>query len=138
MVSLQAASSRTKQRHFFNNSRSILSALLWAGSFAVCETSFSQIADEPNISRLISTVQIEAARVALEAKNPSQADRVFFEARMLKAQRRFPEAISTFRQVLQIEPNYINAHRELAHTSEDLEQTRAAVLAAAQVVAAAR
>lgn len=56
------------------------------------------------------------ARAALEAANPSRADRVFFEARILKAQRRFPEAITAFRQVLQIDPNYINARRELAHT----------------------
>ena len=77
---------------------------------------FAQTAESPNISRLISTGQIEAARVALEAGNPSQADRVFFEARVLKAQHRFPEAIQTLRQVLQIDPNYINARRELAHT----------------------
>ena len=34
----------------------------------------------------------------------------------MKAQRRLPEAIKAFRKVLQIDPNYINARRELAHT----------------------
>jgi len=106
----------TKQHFFWHHSRSILSALLRAGSFAICGAALAQGADGPNISRLISIGQIDVARVALEAENPSQADRVFFEARILKAQRRFPEAISAFRQVLQIDPNYINARRELAHT----------------------
>ena len=82
----------------------------------MCETAFAQYNDTSNISRLISTGQIEAARIALEAEDPSQADRVFFEARILKAQGRLPEAINAFRQVLQIDPNYINARRELAHT----------------------
>lgn len=96
--------------------RMTLSALIGVGSILIGSTVFAQNPNNPNISRLISTGQIEAARVALEIENPSQADRVFFEARILKAQRRFPEAIRTFRQVLQIDPNYINARRELAHT----------------------
>lgn len=116
MVSSLAVSLPTKQPSFFHRSRSILSALLLAGSFALCGTAFAQDADNPSVSWLISTGQLEAARAALEAENPSQADRVFFEARILKAQRRFPEAIRAFRQVLQIDPNYINARRELAHT----------------------
>ena len=82
----------------------------------MCPLATAQNADTPNISRLISTGQIETARSALEAQNPSQADRLFFEGRVLKARNRLPEAISTFRRVLQVDPNYINARRELAHT----------------------
>ena len=111
-----AASLLTKQRFLFDHPRSMLSALIWAGSFTVCGATLAQSPDESNISRLISTGQVEAARIALEVQNPSQADRVFFDGRILKAQRRFPEAINAFRQVLQIDPNYINARRELAHT----------------------
>ena len=115
-VAFWARSLLTKQRPFFNHSRTLLSALLWAGSFVACGAAFAQSADTPNISRLISTGQIEAARVAFDGQNPSQADSAFFEAQILKAQRRFPKAIRAFRQVLQIDPNYINARRELAHT----------------------
>lgn len=116
MVLLLAPSLLTKQRPFWDHARTLFSALLWAGSFIICGAAFGQGAAEPNISRLISTGQIETARIALEAENPSQADRIFFEARILKSQRRFLEAIHVFRQVLQIDPNYIDARRELAHT----------------------
>ena len=84
-VAFWARSLLTKQRPFFNHSRTLLSALLWAGSFVACGAAFAQSADTPNISRLISTGQIEAARVALDGQNPSQADRAFFEAQILKA-----------------------------------------------------
>jgi tetratricopeptide (TPR) repeat protein len=116
MASLLAVLLPIKQRSLFCHSRFILSALIWAGIFTMSGAALAQSADGPNTSQLISTGQIEAARVALEAENPSQADRVFFEARIFKAQHRFPEAIGAFRQVLQIDPNYINARRELAHT----------------------
>lgn len=82
----------------------------------MCGVTLAQTANESNVSRLISMGQIQAARAALEAENPTQADKVFFTARVFKAQGRFPEAIRTFRLVLQIDPNYINARRELAHT----------------------
>tara|TARA_B100000768_G_C11257963_1_gene367352 strand:+ start:413 stop:1699 length:1287 start_codon:yes stop_codon:yes gene_type:complete len=99
-----------------DHSRTILSALILAGSLIIGSAIFAQSVDSRNISKLISAGQIETARLVLESGNPSQADRVFFEARVLKAQRRLPEAIKAFRQVLQIDPNYINARRELAHT----------------------
>lgn len=52
----------------------------------------------------------------MESQNPSRADRVFFDGLVLKAHRRYNQAIHAFRHVLQIDPNYINARRELAHT----------------------
>jgi|AntRauTorckE5430_2_1112549.scaffolds.fasta_scaffold03328_4 tetratricopeptide (TPR) repeat protein len=116
MELLLAASLPIKHPTLLDHSRTILSAFIWAGSFIVGSAVFAQSTDSTSTSRLISTGQIEAARSALEAENPSEADRVFFEARVLKAQRRLPEAIKVFRQVLQIDPNYINARRELAHT----------------------
>lgn len=65
---------------------------------------------------MISDGQFEAARTALETENTSQADILFFEALVLKAQGRHVEAIQGFRRVLQVTPNHINARRELAHT----------------------
>jgi hypothetical protein len=106
----------TNLRSLFKHSLSLLSALVWAGSLSVCGCALARSTDDANISRLINTGQIKAARMMLEAGNPSQADQVFFEARILKAQRRLPEAINSYRKVLQIDPNYINARRELAHT----------------------
>ena len=69
-----------------------------------------------DISRLLTFGQIDAARAILEASDPSPADRLFFDARLLKSQAKLTAAIALFRQVLQIEPNRMNARRELAHT----------------------
>ena len=82
-----------------DHSRTILSALILAGSLIIGSAIFAQSVDSRNISKLISAGQIETARLVLESGNPSQADRVFFVARVLKAQRRLPEAIKAFRQV---------------------------------------
>ena len=69
-----------------------------------------------DISRLLTFGQVDAARAILEASDPSPADRLFFDARLLKSQAKLTAAIALFRQVLQIEPNRMNARRELAHT----------------------
>ncbi|MEL6629390.1 MAG: porin family protein, partial [Bacteroidota bacterium] len=92
------------------------SILLWAGGAAVCGVAFAQSSNEPSISHLISTGQIEAAQAALEAENPAQTDRIFFDGRVLKAKGQFHKAIGKFRDVLRIDPDYIDARRELAHT----------------------
>lgn len=93
-----------------------LLALIKAGVFAFSSAASAQEINAPNISRLISTGHIEDAQLALEAQNPSQADRLFFAGRVLKAQGQFHDAIQVFRRVLQVDPQYINARRELAHT----------------------
>lgn len=69
-----------------------------------------------NLSRLINQGQIEEARQMLERSAPSETDRLFFAARILKTQQRFDEALAGFRQVLERDPGHINAKRELAHT----------------------
>ena len=76
----------------------------------------ARIANDSAISRLISAGQFEAAQTALEAGNPTETDRLFFAGRILKAQGRFQEAIDVFREILRLDPDYINARRELAHT----------------------
>ncbi len=70
----------------------------------------------PSLSQLISAGDFQTAAAVLEASNPTPADRLFFVGRVLKAQGRYAEAIDTFREVLRIDPNYLNARRELAHT----------------------
>lgn len=115
-VSLLEASLPTKQGFVSHHLLSSLLALIWAGILTVCGTALAQRADAQSVSQLINSGQIETARIVFEAENSSPADRIFFEARILKAKRRFLEAITAFRQVLQIDPHYINARRELAHT----------------------
>ena len=73
-------------------------------------------ASDSEISHLISTGQIEAARVVLENSAPSQTERLFFDGRVLKARGKFADALSAFRQTLHHDPDHINAQRELAHT----------------------
>lgn len=68
------------------------------------------------MSRLLTLGKVDAARAVLEAGDPSPADKLFFEVRLLKSQARLIAAIALFRQVLQMDPNHLNARRELAHT----------------------
>lgn len=85
--------------------------------FLACSApAVAQSSNQSNISQLINTGNIRAARSAFEATDPSQADRLFFEGRILKSRGQFLEALDSFRRVLQIDPNYMNARRELAHT----------------------
>lgn len=100
----------------FDKLQNTLSVLIWAGGIAFCGTAAAQVVDTQSVSRLINTGQIEKARFALESDKPSETDLLFFEARLLKARGRLPEAIHIFREVLQLDPDYINARRELAHT----------------------
>lgn len=117
MGSLLAASLLNKAFAFSFRLQNMLSVLIGAGSFLLCGSLASaQEDDRPSLSRLINTGQIEEAQIILEAGSPSDADRLFFAGRVLKAQGNLPEAINVFRQVLQTDPDYINARRELAHT----------------------
>lgn len=86
------------------------------GGFGLSCSVLAQPAGTPSISQLISAGYIDAARVQLELQTPSVMDRMFFDALVLKAHGKFPEAIKVFRRILQVDPNYINARRELAHT----------------------
>ena len=67
-------------------------------------------------SHLINQGKFREAKELLEKSNPSKADRLFLEARVLKAHARFKETVAKLREVLRIEPSHINAKRELAHT----------------------
>ncbi len=68
------------------------------------------------ISQLISQGQFATAQQVLEQGNPTELDNMFFVARVLKASGRPEEAIALFVEILNRDPNYINARRELAHT----------------------
>lgn len=67
-------------------------------------------------SRLISKGDFAGARAVLEQSDPTKADLLFYNARVLKAKGRLSEAIETLRSVLLLQPNHLNARRELAHT----------------------
>ena len=72
--------------------------------------------DDSLISRLISQGRVDAARAALEAAEPTEIDRMFFEARLLKAQGRLDDALAVLWEIIRRAPAHINARREYAHT----------------------
>lgn len=94
---------------------------LWAGFF------LTGPGQAQSISTLLSQGAFAQAQAAFEAQNPSDLDRLFFLGQVQKAQGQLAPAIATFRQVLQIEPNYLNARRELAHSLLLAGQYEAAV-----------
>ena len=87
--------------------------------FLVCQTNpatadTSEIDGE--IAGLISGGEFDVAAALLETADPSDIDRLFFDGRILKAVQQFDQAIAVFREVLRLDPTYIAAKRELAHT----------------------
>ncbi len=96
--------------------RLLLPALAAAACILWGSASPAQEAGDPDVSRQIGDGRAEETGESLDSRNLSPADRLFLTGRALKAEGRLPEAIRTFRDVLQIDPNHINARRELAHT----------------------
>ncbi|MEM8658043.1 MAG: surface lipoprotein assembly modifier [Pseudomonadota bacterium] len=76
----------------------------------------AQVPSDAAIVDLIAAGRTDDAAALLETTNPSAADRQFFQGRVLKAEGQFDAAIAQFRDILQGEPGYLNARRELAHT----------------------
>ncbi|MEE9454791.1 MAG: surface lipoprotein assembly modifier [Paracoccaceae bacterium] len=72
--------------------------------------------DTAQISKLLSQGKFDEAQAALDKSSPTQADRIFFHALAMKITGNLAQAIEEFREVLRIDPQYINARRELAHT----------------------
>ncbi|MEM7212659.1 MAG: tetratricopeptide repeat protein [Pseudomonadota bacterium] len=94
-----------------------------AGRAFLCKTTLAWAApDEARIAALISAGRIDEARQVLEASNPSEADRRFFEARLAKARGDLDAAIRQFRAVLSADPRHLNARRKLAHSLMLAEQ----------------
>lgn len=91
-----------------------------AGAFLACAalvgTATAGPAEDSEISRLITAGNVAEAKAILDATNPSEADKVFFVARVLKSRGQYEQAIAGFRRVLQLDPKHLNARRELAHT----------------------
>ena len=90
--------------------------LLWGLGLSVYGLSAQAQSIDTHLSRLINQGQFAQAQELLLQSNPSKADRLFFEARLLKRQGRNKEAVAKLRATLQAQPNHINAKRELAHT----------------------
>ncbi len=82
--------------------------------------------DDSLISQLISQGQFAAAEEALKQGDPTELDNMFFTARVLKATGRIDQSIALFVEILNRDPNYINARRELAHSLLVAEKYNAA------------
>lgn len=96
--------------------RELLPTLFGVGSLLLGGMALAQDAPVPSVALLIGAGKIAEARAAFEAQAPSAVDRLFFEGRVAKSQRRFDEAIRLFRRTLELDPNRTDARRELAHT----------------------
>lgn len=91
-------------------------ALFVCATITMLGPTAGQAQDSLAISRLINQGRIAEAEAVLNRTAPSAAERLFFQGQVLKAQGRLPAAIETFRAVLRLEPDYLNARRELAHS----------------------
>ncbi|MEO0486468.1 MAG: surface lipoprotein assembly modifier [Pseudomonadota bacterium] len=68
------------------------------------------------LSRLINSGDIPQAQAVLDAAEPTQLQRRFFEARVLKARGELRAAVAALREIVASDPTYLNPRRELAHT----------------------
>lgn len=71
---------------------------------------------DQQVSQLIAQGKLEEAKKLHDQTSSSPSDRLFFDGRVLKAAGNYQQAIDTFREILRLDPGYINARRELAHT----------------------
>ena len=94
----------------------LLAACAVGSAFFFLSTAGANTLDDSHLSKLINTGQLESARNLLQTQNPTEAQRLFFEGRVFKAQGKLAEAVNSFEGVLKVDPDYINAKRELAHT----------------------
>jgi len=92
--------------------KTLFFAAIWASGISVAHAR----PDDNLISQLIGQGQFATAQQVLEQGDPTELDNMFFVARVLKATGRPEEAIALFVEILNRDPNYINARRELAHT----------------------
>jgi len=100
---------------------------LVAGVFSFFATSVAHARpDDSLISQLISQGQFATAEEELKQGDPTELDNMFFVARVLKATGRVDESIALFVEILNRDPNYINARRELAHSLLVVEKYEAA------------
>ncbi len=94
----------------------MLPVIFLAGGIFASATQTTAAVTDNEISALISSGRIAQARAEFERSNPTQAQRLFFEGRVAKARGALKPAIGNFRQALRLDPGYLNARRELAHT----------------------
>lgn len=103
------------------STRNAAPIILKVGAIIYFASMFSYAASAQNIdanqvSRLLGRGDLPGAAKLVEDSNPTRADHVFFQGQLRKAVGQLPAAIAAFREVLRIDPRYVNARRELAHT----------------------
>ena len=96
--------------------RTTFSNLIIALFLALAGNAATARPDDTLISQLISQGQFATAQEVLAQGDPSELDELFFIARVFKATGRAEEAVAALVEILNRDPNYINARRELAHT----------------------
>jgi tetratricopeptide (TPR) repeat protein len=95
----------------------VIKKMLMASVFSLFATSAAHARpDDSRISQLLSQGQFATAQQVLEQGEPTELDKMFFLARVFKATGRTEDAIALFVEILNQDPNYLNARRELAHT----------------------
>ncbi len=81
----------------------------WASTGAAFDT-------DMQAAELLRRGQVAAAEAVFDRANRSAADRRFFDARVHKLRGDLDQAIALLRETLRLDPNHLNALRELAHT----------------------
>ena len=71
---------------------------------------------EARLSVLVHEGRVAEAMAVFEASDPTDAQRLFFAGRLVKAGKNYQRAAELFAAALQADPTYLNARRELAHT----------------------
>ena len=83
--------------------------LAWAGAGQARDTDMQS-------TQLLQAGRVAAAEAIFDRDTRSRADQLFFDARVHKLRGDLDAAIALFREILRIDPNHLNALRELAHT----------------------
>ncbi|MEM6497472.1 MAG: surface lipoprotein assembly modifier [Pseudomonadota bacterium] len=71
---------------------------------------------DAELVELIAAGQIDEARALFATTAPDEADWLFFDGRLAKAEGHLDDAIKLFREVLRLNPEHLSARRELGHT----------------------
>ncbi len=76
----------------------------------------AQSVDGAELARVVAQGDFARASAMLEDGAATDADRLFLDGLVLKSRGAFGEAAARFRAILDSDPGYINARRELGHT----------------------
>lgn len=70
---------------------------------------------ESRLAKLIGQGDVALAKAELAQSNPSKADVLFFDALVAKSEKNWDRALPLLEQVIILQPNHMNARREMAH-----------------------